>query len=190
MGICALAGSCCLAHGAPAASSTTQLPFRLHGNQLDPGKAPLPTARGGQLESPGTRCRVMALPAHHSSSTSSLLEEHPHSPKSAAAEQEKPHLVSAEEGARLGTADLAHGVLQVWVNLNLKQENQAVGMKQCWGHPISSQHPSQLPPWAGSVGHSAPRPSTHPTDAPSAPLTFLVNLVVLISMNAAVTAFR
>lgn len=40
-------------------------------------------------------------------------------PQSAAAGQEKPHLVSAEEGARLGTAHLTHGVLQVRVNLNL-----------------------------------------------------------------------
>lgn len=49
---------------------------------------------------------------------------------------------------------------------------------------------------AGSVGHGAPSSTTHHTQIqlprlpPAAPLTFLVNLVVLISTNAAVTAFR
>lgn len=40
----------------------------------------------------------------------------------------KPYLVSAEEWAGLGAADLAHGVLQVRVDLNL--QNQAVSTEQ------------------------------------------------------------
>lgn len=100
----------------------------------------------------------------------------------------QPYLVSAEEGAGLGAADLAHGVLQVRVNLDLR-EKRVVGTSK----------PPPVPLLAGrAVGHHPP-PSpqgggAHPscTDPPphTAPLTFFVNLVVLISTKAAVTAFR
>lgn len=162
MGICALAGSCCLAHSAPAAIQT---PWEATGpwqssfahSKMRPARVPWDQMQG---DGPSTSSQQQHLPSGTSSSSRNL----PIPPKSAAAEQEKPHLVSAEEGAGLGVTDLAHGVLQVRVNLNLQQENQAVGMRQCWRHRKSSQHPSLLPPWAGSVGHSAPRPSSHPTD--------------------------
>lgn len=58
------------------------------------------------------------------------------------ASRRKPYLVSAEERARLGAADLAHGVLQVRVDLNL-HEKQAVDMVQCWGQLPLPEQPHQ-----------------------------------------------
>lgn len=73
--------------------------------------------------------------------------------------QNWPYLVSAEEWARLGIAHLAHGVLQVRVDLNL-QENQAVGMEQPQADCPLPGYPKSIPsstPGAGRAG--APLPS-------------------------------
>lgn len=83
-------------------------------------------------------------------------------PQASAGKSKKPDLVSAEEGARLPAADLAHGVLQVRVDLNL-QEKQAVGTGQCWGQPpapgwhqptaLGTPNPSPAPPRTGRAVH-------------------------------------
>lgn len=80
------------------------------------------------------------------------VEETPRAP---AGKSKKPDLVSAEEGAGLAAADLAHGVFQVRVDLNL-QEKQAVGTGQCWGQPPAPGGTNPLP-WAPQIHHQHPQ---------------------------------
>lgn len=60
----------------------------------------------------------------------------------------KHYLVSAEERARLSAADLAHGVLQVWVNLNLRKKPGS------WHKAVAPGSPSRATP------HRSPAPLT------------------------------
>lgn len=87
------------------------------------------------------------------------------------------YLVSAEERARLSAADLAHGVFQVWVNLNLRKKPggwHKVGTKPwLWAapagpHHTGHQHPSQRHR-AGCAGQGVPSSITHHTHTPPAP---------------------
>lgn len=99
-----------------------------------------------------------------------LLKETPEH----ALQENWPYLVSAEEWARLGIAHLAHGVLQVWVDLDL-QENEGVGMEQHQLTALSQVpqiHPQQQPHFplleqeygASSINTGAPSSTIHHTD--------------------------
>lgn len=100
----------------------------------------------------------------------------------------KHYLVSAEERARLSAADLAHGVLQVWVNLNLRKKPGS------WHKAVALGSPSRATPrrspapltgtqgrlcWSGcsqqhrpSHTYTSPAPWAAPKPLPPAPHLF------------------